>query len=552
MQMKNSTIFLLVFISWMGAGAQHTPQKVTHYSAGERVAVQQKKPNIIFFLVDDMGWSDLGCYGSSFYETPVIDSFAKENVRFTQAYAASHVCSPSRASIISGNYPARLHLTDWLPGRREFPFQKLKNAEVVQHLPYDQPTLPGILKNNGYHTAIIGKWHLGEDSASTARQGFEVHIPGYNLGWPNGTYFSPFGMKGLDDGVKGEYLTDRLTTEALKYIEENRDHPFFLFLSHYAVHDPIEGRGDLVHKYEQKLQQKGKNRANPYILEGNPDDGSLSRKELDELLEDKRYAGYRNLPNRIVKIKQLQDNPQFAAMVESVDESFGRVLQKLKDLKLDENTIIIFFSDNGGMSAANFHNPARKIKECDLDKAFSTSNLPLRGGKGWLYEGGIREPLIIKWPRQQVKGSVCETPVISTDFLPTLLDMAGLSVPKQYKGDGLSIAPVLLGQKNKVSQLEKRALYWHFPQYSNHGAQSPGGAIRYGNYKLIEYFENFRVELFDLQADPGEQHDLSATAPGIVKDLTKKLHEWRKSLHANMPAPNKDYNPSLNNQWQTN
>lgn len=550
MQMKNSTISLLILIGWMSADAQRAPQSTKHSPAGQQQHVRREKPNIIFFLVDDMGWSDLGCYGSTFYETPNIDAFAKENIRFTQAYAASHVCSPSRASIISGKYPARLHLTDWLPGRREFPFQKLKNAEVVQHLPYNQPTLPGILKENGYHTAIIGKWHLGEDSASTSRQGFEMHLPAYNLGWPNGTYFSPFGMEGLDDGRKGEYLTDRLTDEALKYIEENREHPFFLLLSHYAVHDPVEGRGDLVHKYEKKLQQMGKTKKNAYILEGNPDDHAFSREELDELLKDERYAGYRNLPNRIVKIKQLQDNPEFAAMVESVDESFGRVLQQLKTLKLDDNTIIVFFSDNGGMSAANFHNPARKISECDLDKAFSTSNLPLRGGKGWLYEGGIREPLMIRWPGKQVKSGVCETPVVSTDFLPTLLDMAGISVPARYEGDGMSITPLLLGNRDQINRLENRAIYWHFPQYSNHGAQSPGGAIRYGKYKLIEYFENFRVELFDLQADPGEQHDLSATAPAIVKDLTRRLHNWRKSVNANMPVPNKDYDPSLNGQWQ--
>lgn len=511
---------------------------------------QHQKMNVIFFLVDDMGWSDLGYQGSKLYETPNIDKFAKENVRFSQAYAACHVCSPSRASIISGQYPARLHLTDWLPGRKEFPFQKLKNADVVQHLPYGQPTLPEILRENGYHTAILGKWHLGEDSASTSRQGFDIHIPDYNIGWPKSSYFSPFGMKGLDDGPKGEYLTDRLTDEALKYLEQNKDHPFFLYLAHFAVHDPIEGRPDLVKKYEKKLAQAPP-KQNPFILEQNPDsDNPLSKDQLNALLKENAYTGYGNLPNRMVKVKQNQDNPQFAAMVESVDESLKRVIDKVKELGIEDNTVIIFFSDNGGMSAANIGNPARKITEKQLNKSFSTSNLPLRGGKGWLYEGGIREPLIIKWPQHGQSGTVTHVPVISTDFLPTILDMMGIAVPKAYPKDGMSLTPLWKNDSRGVKEIEKRALYWHFPQYSNHGAQSPGGAIRYGNYKLIEYFENFKVQLFDIEKDPGEQHDLAASMPKKVKELTGMLHAWQKRVKANMPTPNPDFDPSLDGQWQ--
>ena len=322
------------------------------------------KLNVIFFLVDDLGWADLGYQGSAVYHTPNIDSFAQRGVRFTRAYAACPVCSPTRASILTGEYPARLHLTDWLPGRKDFPFQKLKNVESVQHLPYDQPTLPAVLKENGYRTAIFGKWHLGEEPDSTKRQGFDVHVPDWNRGWPNETYFSPYGLKGLEGGTNGEYLTDRLTTEALKWVEKNQDHPFFLYLAHFAVHDPIQGRLDLVAKYEKELKQVRQSSGAPYILEPNPDDGNpLTPTALNALLQDKRYQGFSLLPNRMVKIKQRQDNPQFAGMVESMDESLGRVLAKLKELKLDDNTLVIFFSDNGGMSAANFGNPKKGIRE---------------------------------------------------------------------------------------------------------------------------------------------------------------------------------------------
>jgi len=512
---------------------------------------RKKKLNVIFFLVDDMGWADLGYEGSKFYETPNIDRFAKENVRFTQAYAACHVCSPTRASIISGKYPARLHLTDWLPGRKEFSFQKLKNAEVVQHLPYNQPTLPEILRENGYHTAIIGKWHLGVDSASTQRQGFDLHIPDYNVGWPNGTYFSPYHMKGLEGGPDGEYLTDRITKEALQWIENNKDHPFFLYLAHFAVHDPIQGRPDLVEKYEKKLKQMQPRQGSPFILEQNPDaQDPFGSDQLNDLLQDERYTGFGNLPDRIVKVKQFQDNPQYAAMVESVDESMKHVLDKLKELGLDKNTIVIFFCDNGGMSAMNIGNPARRIGAANLDKAYSTSNLPLRGGKGWLYEGGIREPLIVRWPNEDKAGAVCNVPVISTDFLPSILNMVGIPVPKEYPGDGVSFTPLLKNPQAEAKQLTDRAIYWHFPQYSNHGAQSPGGAVRYGDYKLIEYFENYKVQLFNLKDDPGEQNDLSAAEPDKVKELRDMLHAWRKKVNANMPEPNPNYDPSLDDQWQ--
>lgn len=510
----------------------------------------KRKPNVIFFLVDDMGWSDVGYQGSRFYETPNVDRFARQGVSFSQAYAACSVCSPSRASIITGEYPARLRMTDYLPGRPNKPFQKLNNAPNQQHLPYGQPTLPAVLKENGYRTAIFGKWHLGEDENSTVRQGFDLQVPEWNKGWPNGTYFSPYGMKGLEGGPNGQYLTDRLTEEALKWVETNREQPFFLYLSHFAVHDPIQGRGDLTVKYENKwgrLKKAGElPQGLPYILEDNPDDPNpLSRGELTARLREPRYQGFSLLPERTTKIKQFQDNTQFAAMVESMDESLGRVLGKLKELGLAENTIVIFFADNGGMSAANFFNPRRNIPRCDLNRAYATSNLPLRGGKGWLYEGGIREPLIIYWPGEGRAGAVCDVPVISTDFYSTILDMAGLHpLTRRDNGvDGVSLAPLVRGEAPAPEQLSKRSLFWHFPHYSNHGAQSPCGAIRQGDYKLIEYYENYAVQLFNLKSDPGEQRDLAAAEPAKAEELRRILHDWRQSVKADMPTPNPNWEP---------
>jgi arylsulfatase A-like enzyme len=434
-----------------------------------------------------MGWSDLGCYGSSLYRTPHIDHLAKKGVRFTQAYAASHVCSPSRGAIISGQYPARTHLTDWLPGRKNFPFQKLLNADIVQHLPYGKPTLATVLEQNGYATAIFGKWHLGDDSASTERQGFQLHVPQWNEGWPHGTYFYPFKMKGLE-GKKGDYLTDDLTTAALDWVAQHRDQPFFLFLSQFAVHDPIEGPPHLVEKYTHILQHNTAPETGvPFILEQNPEeDHAYSRRQLTAMLQDSLYQGYSILPDRIVKVKQYQDNPQYAAMVDSVDENMGRVLATLRKLGLADNTIIIFASDNGGMSAANFFKPDRNIPLGMLDKAYSTSNLPLRGGKGWLYEGGIRVPTIIYWPGKGVHGKTCDVPVMNIDFYPTIMAMLGIRPPSGYPLDGMSLVPLLTADRKGTAAIERRPLYWHFPQYSNHGAQSPGGAIRFGDYKLLE------------------------------------------------------------------
>jgi len=496
----------------------------------------ERRPNVVFFLVDDLGWSDLGCYGSRFYETPNIDRFAEQGVRFTQAYAACHVCSPARASILTGKYPARLQLTDWLTGRPDYPFQKLKNAEIHQHLPLEETTLAETLRNHGYRTAHIGKWHLGEEPFGPRQQGFDIQIPRWNKGWPKAGYHAPFQLDGLGER-DGDYLTDRLTDEAEQFIEANMDQPFFLYLSHFAVHDPIQGRSDLVEKYCRKLADQQSPDSPEFILEGNPDDPEpRSRKALHDLSQQPTHRGYKVLPRRTVKIKQRQDNVEFAAMVEAMDQSLGRVLDKLGSLGLSEHTIVIFFSDNGGMSAANFFRPERIVAEDELDAAFSTSNLPLRGGKGWLYEGGIRVPMIVRWPGYGTPGTVCDEPVISTDFYPSLLEMLGLPAMPHQAVDGISFAAAVKGDP-----FDRGAIFWHFPHYSNHGMQSPGSAVRVGDYKLLEYFENSTVQLFNLRTDVAEEDDLSRVEPDKTAELRSLLQAWRKNVSARMMEPNPEY-----------
>jgi arylsulfatase A len=506
------------------------------FTYGQAKKQNTKKPNVVLFLIDDLGWKDVGCYGSEFYETPNIDKLAKQGVKFTNAYAACHVCSPTRASILSGKYPARINLTDWLPGRNDFAYQKLQNVEVIQQMPYDETTLAEAMKAKGYNTAIVGKWHLGEAPSDPTRHGFDKHIPeGWSKGWPL-RYDAPFKLPNYD-GNPGEYLTDRLTTDALKYIEENKDNPFFLFFSHFTVHDPIEGRKDLVEKYKKKLASLPPDKRPPYILEGNPDSDALTLEERVTLLKDTAYNGFSQLPRGTVKIKQRQDNIQFAAMVETMDESMGRVMGKLKELGIEDNTIVIFASDNGGMSAGNFGRPSKVLNRKTPDKHFSTSNLPLRGAKGWLYEGGIRVPVIVKWAGVKKPGSEVKTPIVSTDFYPSILEMTGLDqLPDQHM-DGKSFVPLLQG-KNDIN---RDAIFWHFPHYSNHGMQSPGGAVRYKNFKLLEYFENGTVQLFDLDKDLGELHDIAKENPAKVKELKDMLHQWRKSVNAKMMPPNPDY-----------
>ena len=448
----------------------------------------RKRLNFVFILIDDMGWTDAGCYGSTFYETPHIDRLAAKGMRFTDAYAACPVCSPTRASIMAGKYPARLNLTNWLSGHIR---KKLIGAPYIEQLPLQEVTLAEAFKEAGYATCFIGKWHLGGEPFYPEHQGFDVNVAGNRTGHPAGGYFSPYKNPQLPDGPQGEYLTDRLTGEALKFLDASRDKPFLLYLSHYAVHTPIQAKQDAVAKYKAKA----------------------------EALPPPK--GPRHLPEGQTQARQVQDHPVYAGMVQSMDESVGRVMAKLDQLGLADRTAVFFMSDNGGYSTTG---------------GGPTSNVPLRAGKGWLYEGGIREPMIITWPGVARPGSTCSVPVTSTDFYPTMLEMAGLALRPDQHTDGIGLAALLAG----APSLPRKALYWHYPHYSPQGG-APSGAVREGDYKLIEFFEDSRLELYNLRQDIGEKHDLAAQMPDLAARLRKMLHDWRKTVDARMPRPNPDF-----------
>ena len=444
----------------------------------------ETRPNVILILMDDLGWGDLGCYGSTYHKTPSIDRLAADGMRFTQAYAACPVCSPTRASILTGKWPARLQLTDWLPGRPDMPGQMLNRPKFRQELPLEEVTLAEHLNIAGYATAHIGKWHLGGKGFGPREQGFHLNVGGNEKGSPSG-YFAPFNLKpgrdvpGLEEAPDGAYLTDLFTDAAVKFLRENKDHPFFLYLPHFAVHTPLQAKRDLIAKYEA-----GKNR-----------------------------------PGQ-------QSNPVYAAMLESADDSVGRILKELDELKLSEQTIILFTSDNGGLATAEGASTP------------STINAPLREGKGHLYEGGIRVPLIVRWPGSIKPGSLCETPVCSIDYLPTLLELCGVTGDKKQE-DGLSLVPLL----KQTGPVTRDAFYWHYPHYSNQTAK-PGSAIRAGDYKLIEFYEDGRRELFNLKTDPSESTNLSEKEPDKVRELAEQLDSWRKSVDAQMMSANPDYHPN--------
>ena len=441
-------------------------------------------PNVILILMDDLGWADVGCYGSTFYKTPNIDQLASEGMRFTQGYAAAPICSPTRASILTGKYPARLHLTDWLPGRTDRPAQKLRRPQIRQELPLEEVTLPEVLKKHGYISAVIGKWHLGGEGFLPQNHLFDVNIGGSASGSPPG-YFYPYHTKadeappGLGKGGKGEYLTDRLTTEAEKFIEQNRARSFFLYLAHYAVHIPLGAKEQMIAKYQ-------------------------------------------NAP-----MGSAQTNAIYAAMVESMDQSVGRILKKVDELKLTERTVIIFTSDNGGLS----------VKEGP--KTPATSNAPLREGKGFLYEGGIRVPFIVRWPRVIETRSVCNIPACSIDLFPTILEIAGVASKNHPGNDGLSLIPLLRGG---LAPLHTN-LFWHYPHYSNQGGK-PSGAILSGDYKLIEFYEDGRWELFNLKEDISEKNNLAQAQPKVAAELQLKLDAWRRATQAQMMLPNPEYKES--------
>lgn len=452
-----------------------------------------QKPNIIFFLVDDLGQRDLGCYGSSFYETPNLDRLAKEGARFTDAYAACPVCSPSRASIMTGQWPQRTGITDYIgaPAPEKWGRNtRLRPAPYSDRLALDTPTLAKAMKAAGYATFFAGKWHLGPESWWPENQGFDINKGGCEKGGPYGGkgYFSPYNNPRLSDGPAGEHLPDRLATETTTFIQANKDRPFFAYFSFYSVHTPLMAREDLRKKYEAKRAS----------LNLSPKWGQEGPRE----------------------VRLVQEHAVYAGMVEAMDLAVGKVLAKLDELGLRENTLIIFTSDNGGLSTS---------------EGSPTSNLPLRGGKGWMYEGGIREPLIVRWPAVVKAGSIIDTPVSAPDYFPTLLAAAKVQPQPGQVLDGKSLMPLFNG-----NTLPERALFWHYPHYGNQGG-APSAAVRRGPWKLIHWQEEDRVELFDLSKDLGEQKDLAAKEPQRVSQLRAELTAWQKEVGAKFATPNIAY-----------
>ncbi len=425
------------------------------------------RPNIIFMLIDDLGSSDLGCYGSTFHETPHLDQMAEQGMRFTAAYSACTVCSPTRASLLTGQYPARLHLTDWIAGSRR-PFAPLKVPDWTQQLSPNIPNLAQALKARGYTSASIGKWHLGPPACWPEQQGFDQNIGGYDRGQPP-SYFSPWKIPTLSEGPKDQFLTERLTSEAVKFITDNRERPFFLYLPHYAVHTPLMSKPEVLAKYQAKAKL-------------NPD--------------------------------APQHNAVYAGLLESVDDSVGQIMTTLDELQLSSNTLIIFTSDNGGLLG-------------------STANPPFRAGKGSAYEGGVRIPLILRWPGTIQPGTTCPTPVITPDFYPTLLAISGATPRRPSPVDGENLLPLL----KQSGPLQRDTLYWHYPHYHPGGA-TPYSALRQGDWRLIEFHEDHHLELYNLKTDTAEANDLATALPETAATLQRKLHAWLKETGAQLPIPN--------------
>ena len=443
-------------------------------------------PNVVVFLVDDLGYMDVGANNPNcFYDTPNIDRFATSAMRFTDGYAANPVCSPTRYSLMTGKYPTRVEATNFFSGKRA---GKFLPAKLNNNMPLDEITLPRALKEKGYATFFAGKWHLGEDEAHYPQNfGFDVNMGGYKRGGPytGNRYFSPFKNPQLKpDSPEGDHLPDRLARETASFIKTNGEQgkPFFAYLSFYSVHTPLMGRPDLVKKYEAKAK----------AISG------------EEFADEEQVLG-----NKPRKVRVLQKHAVYAAMVEAMDEAVGKVLKQLDDSGLADNTIVVFTSDNGGLSTS---------------EGSPTSNLPLRGGKGWIYEGGVREPWIVRYPGVTKAGSVSKEPISSIDLFPTIADAAKVEI--NHEIDGIDILPALEGKS-----LDRDALYWHYPHYSNQGG-IPGGAIRIGDYKLVERYEDGRVHLYNLSDDMGEQTDLAESQPEKTKELRDALHAWYKTVDA--------------------
>lgn len=458
-------------------------------------AERSERWNIVLFVVDDLGWRDLGCYGSRFYETPNVDRLAAEGVRFLDGYAACQVCSPTRAALMTGKWPQRVGITDYIGAPQPDKWTRntrMLPAPYATALPLEEVTYAEVLKQQGYATFFAGKWHLGPEGHWPENQGFDINMGGVEWGGPYGgnRYFSPYGNPRLPDGPAGEHLPDRLATETAKFIEEHKQGPFLAVLSFYSVHVPLMAREDLREKYEQKRRRLG-------------------------LKAEFGREGPRD-------VRLVQEHPVYAAMVEAMDQAVGKVLRKLDELGLSGQTVVIFTSDNGGLSTS---------------EGWPTSNLPLRAGKGWIYEGGIRVPFIVRWPGVVRPGTVSSVPVCSVDVFPTLVEIAG-GDPSRYKVDGLSLVPLLKGDPFP----QDRPLFWHYPHYGNQGG-APSAAIRKGPWKLIHWYEDDRWELYHLVDDLGETRDLAAVHPERVAQLRSLLEKWLEDVGARYPTPNPRYDP---------
>jgi arylsulfatase A-like enzyme len=456
------------------------------------------KPNIVFILIDDMGARDLGCYGSTFYETPRLDELARQGALFTDAYAAAPVCSPTRASLLTGRYPARVGVTQYIGGHG---VGRLADVPYNQFLPTNEFSVARALRAGGYQTWHVGKWHLGPRRTWPDQHGFDVNVAGCEWGHPK-SWFSPYANPTLSDGPDGEYLTDRLTDEAIRLIEQAGDRPFFLNLWHYAVHVPIHAPADLIEKYRRKAAETGLDDVDPFV-------------------PGERFPAWHQRDARVVR-RVVQSDPAYAAMVENLDTNVGRLLDALQRSGYAENTIVVFTSDNGGLATA---------------EGSPTSNLPLSEGKGWVAEGGIREPLIVRWPGVVTAGTRVTTPVTSPDFYPTFLAAAGLPAAPEQHIDGVDFTPALRGER-----FERGPVFWHYPHYSNQGGR-PAAAIRDGAWKLVHHFEGDPDELFDIVADPGEQTDLATKHPDLVASLRSTLLTWIGSVGGQVPEPNRQAEP---------
>ncbi|MBI93482.1 MAG: sulfatase [Gemmatimonadaceae bacterium] len=468
-----------------------------------------KRPNIILILIDDMGWKDLGCYGSSFYETPNIDRLCRSGMRFTDAYAACPVCSPTRASLLTGKYPATVGITDWIDwnGHVHPARGAVIDVPYLKELPSSEHSLASAMREGGYQTWHVGKWHLGGEGHLPQDHGFDVNIGGYHMGSPGrGGYFSPWSIDPLVDAdvPDGIYLTDYLTDHVVELITgAGDDQPFFLNLWYYSVHTPIQAKADRIARYEQKARDLGLD-------------------QLETFSEDE-FHPCEHKKDQHVRRRLFQSDPVYAAMIDSLDENIGRVLDTLDATGHADNTMILFTSDNGGLATS---------------EGSPTCNAPLAEGKGWMYEGGTREPLFVSWPGRIEAGSVCDTPITSPDIYPTLLEVAGLPALPDQHVDGESLGPLL----HRRGELERASIFWHYPHYGNQGG-TPGSSIRSGDWKLIEFFDDGRRELYNLRLDIGEDDDRLDAEPAIAADLHNQLAAWRESVAAKIPAPNPTWEP---------